>query len=91
MQHQNIWTQNRVLKITIIHQYKIELQERIKNQEKENNHFSRENVRENNKKFIENNMGIKIVYIYSSKHQIIQVIQVMLYNKITLYSYILSL
>ena len=63
MQHQNIWTQNRVLKITIIHQYKIELQERIKNQEKENNHFSREKVRENNKKFIENNMGIKIVYI----------------------------
>ena len=62
MQHQNIWTQNRVLKITIIHQYKIELQERIKNQEKENNHFSREKVRENNKKFIENN-GIKIVYI----------------------------
>ena len=64
MQHQNIWTQNRVLKITIIHQYKIELQERIKNQEKENNHFSRENVRENNKKFIENNMGIKIACIY---------------------------
>ena len=63
MQHQNIWTQNRVLKITMIHQYKIELQERIKNQEKENNHFSREKVRENNKKFIENNMGIKIVYI----------------------------
>ena len=50
--------------------------------------FSRENVRENNKKFIENNMGIKIVYIYSSKHQIIQV---MLCNKITLYFYILSL
>ena len=48
----------------MIHQYKIELQKRIKNQEKENNHFSRENVRENNKKFIENNMGIKIVYIY---------------------------
>ena len=43
----------------MIHQYKIELQKRIKNQEKENNHFSRENVRENNKKFIENNMRRK--------------------------------
>ena len=51
--------QNRVLKITMIHQYKVELQERIKNQEKENNHFSRENVRENNKKFIEINMRRK--------------------------------
>ena len=51
--------QNRVLKITMIHQYKIELQERIKNQEKENNHFSRENVRENNKEFIEINMRRK--------------------------------
>ena len=27
------------LKITLIHQYKVELQEIIKNQEKENNHF----------------------------------------------------
>ena len=43
----------------MIHQYKVELQERIKNQEKENNHFSRENVRENNKKFIEINMRRK--------------------------------
>ena len=51
--------QNRVLKITMIHQYKVELQERIKNQKKENNHFSRENVRENNKKFIEINMRRK--------------------------------
>ena len=32
-------TQNRVLKITMIHQYKVELHERIKNQERENNHF----------------------------------------------------
>ena len=51
--------QNRVIKITTIHQYKVELQERIKNQEKENNHFSRENVRENNKEFIEINMRRK--------------------------------
>ena len=28
-------TQNRVLKITMIHQYKVELHERIKNQERE--------------------------------------------------------
>ena len=52
------------------HQKKVELQERIKNQEKKNNHFSRENVRENNKKFIENDMRKKK---YSNKHQIIQV------------------
>ena len=36
----------------MIHQYKVDLKERIKNQEKENNCFSIENVRENNKKFI---------------------------------------
>ena len=47
----------------MIHQYKVELQERKKNQKKENNHFSRENVRENNKKFIENNMRRKKVEI----------------------------
>ena len=37
--------------------------------------FSRENVRENNKKFIENNMRIKKVKSnkYSNKYQIIQV------------------
>ena len=29
IQQQNVWTQNRVLKITMIHQYKVELQERI--------------------------------------------------------------
>ena len=46
----------------MIHQYKVELQERIKNWERETEReriittFSRENVRENNKKFIENNM-----------------------------------
>ena len=39
----------------MIHQYKVELQERL-NQGKENNTFSRESVRENKKKFIENNM-----------------------------------
>ena len=74
----------------MIHQYKVELQERIKNEERENNHFSRENVRVNNKKFIENKMRIKKSKNkkYSSKHQIIQVV---LCNKITLYSYILSL
>ena len=47
----------------MIHQYKVELQERIKNQEKKNNHFSRKNVRENNKKFIENNIRRKKVKI----------------------------
>ena len=36
------------IKITLIHQYKVELQEIIKNEEKGNNHFSRENARENN-------------------------------------------
>ena len=43
----------------MIHQYKVELQERIKNEERENNYFSRGNVRENNKKFIENKTRIK--------------------------------
>lgn len=44
----------------MIHQYKVELQERINmKRQKENNHFLRENVRENNKKFIENNMRKK--------------------------------
>ena len=52
------------------HQKKVELQERIKNQEKKNNHFSRENVTKTKKKFIENNMRKKK---YSNKHQIIQV------------------
>ena len=51
----NIGTQIRVLKIIMIHQYKVELQERL-NQGKEDNTFSRESVRENKKKFIENNM-----------------------------------
>ena len=45
----------------MIHQCKVELQEKIKNQRKENNTFSRESARENNKKFIENNMGRKKV------------------------------
>ena len=34
-QHQNILNQNRVIKNTMIHQPKIELQERIKNPERE--------------------------------------------------------
>ena len=59
----------------MIYQYKVELQERIKNEERENNHFSRENVRVNNKKFIENKMRIKKSKNkkYCNKHQIIQV------------------
>ena len=59
----------------MIHQYKVELQERIKNEERENNHFSRENVRVNNKKFIENKMRIKKSknIKYCNKHQVIQV------------------
>ena len=46
----------------MIHQYKVELQERILKyiyiyiKRKRIPNFSRENVRENNKKFIENNM-----------------------------------
>ena len=36
----------------MINQDKVELQERIKNKEKKK-HFSKENVRENSKKFIE--------------------------------------
>ena len=65
--------QNRVLKITMIHQYKVELQEKIKNQEKENNPFSKDIVRENNKKYIENDMRRKKVKIkkYNNKYQII--------------------
>ena len=39
----------------MIHQYKVELRERL-NQGKENNTFLRESLRENKKKFIENNM-----------------------------------
>ena len=39
IQHQYIFTQNRVLKNTIIHQTKVELHGRIQNQERENNHF----------------------------------------------------
>ena len=43
----------------MIHQYKIELQERIKKSRERITTFSRENVRENNKKSIENNMRRK--------------------------------
>ena len=43
----------------MIHQYKIEFQERIKNQEKENNHFFKREFESNNKNFIENNMRRK--------------------------------
>ena len=46
------------LKITMIHQRKVELQEIIKNEERGNNHFSRENARENKFFFIENNIRI---------------------------------
>ena len=46
-------------------------------------------MRENNKKFIENNMRRKKVKKKRSNKY--QIIQVMLYNKMTLYSYILSL
>ena len=42
----------------MIHQYKVELQEIIKNEERGNNHFSRENARENKFFFIENNIRI---------------------------------
>ena len=48
----------------MIHQYKVELQEMIKKiKRKRITTFSRENVRENNKKFIENNMRRKKVEI----------------------------
>ena len=61
----------------MIHQYQVELQERIKNEEREreNNHFSIENVRENTKKFIENYTRRKTSKNkkYCNKHQIIQV------------------
>ena len=63
MPHQNVWTQNKVLKTTMIHQYKIELQERIKNQEKENKYFFKRDLRENNEKFIQNSMRRKKVKI----------------------------
>ena len=44
----------------MIHQYKVELQASIKmKRERENNHFSRENVRENNKNSVENNIRRK--------------------------------
>ena len=36
----------------MIHQPKVELQNRERERERESNHFSGENVRENNKKFI---------------------------------------
>jgi len=43
IQLQNVWTQNRVLKITIIHQNKVELQKRIflkkRKKRRENNYF----------------------------------------------------
>ena len=54
------------------------MQERIKNEEREreNNHFSIENVRENTKKFIENYTRRKTSKNkkYCNKHQIIQVV-----------------
>ena len=44
----------------MIHQYKVELQEKkIKRERERITTFSRENVSENNKKFIENNMRRK--------------------------------
>ena len=61
----------------MIHQYKVELQERIKNWERERER-ERENTtfsRENNKKIVENNVRRKKSKNkkYSNKHQIIQV------------------
>ena len=48
----------------MIHQYnKVKLQEKIKKFKKEKPLFSRENVRGNNKKFIENNIRRKKVKI----------------------------
>ena len=46
----------------MIHQYKVELEEKIlkKIKRKRITNFSREDVRENNKKFIENNTSRKI-------------------------------
>ena len=44
----------------MIHQYKVELQEMIKNQEKENNYFFKRECESNNKNFIENNMRKKV-------------------------------
>jgi len=46
----------------MIHRYKEELQEKIKIKRKRITTFSRENVREDNKKFIENNMKRKKKY-----------------------------
>ena len=43
----------------MIHQRKVELQERIKNKRKRITTFSRENVKDNNKKFIGNNIRKK--------------------------------
>ena len=43
----------------MIHQRKVELQERIKNKRKRITTFSRENVKDNNKKFIGNNIRRK--------------------------------
>ena len=60
----------------MIHQYKVELQERIKNEERENNYFSRKNARENNKNLIENNIRINKNKKYCNNHQIIQVMLV---------------
>ena len=63
--HENILTQNRVIKNIMIYKLKVELQERIKKikrERKRENTFSRKNVRENNK-FIENKIKIKRVKI----------------------------
>ena len=46
----------------MIHQYKVELQEMIKNQEKENNYFFKRECESNNKNFIENNMRKKVFF-----------------------------
>ena len=75
----------------MLYQYKVELKEKIKKiKRKRIITLSRENVRENNKKFIKNNMRRKkkLKKKWSNKHKIIQV---MLCNKITLYFYIPSL
>ena len=71
----------------MIHQSKVVLQEKIKNRERE-----RERERENKKLQKITCAEKQYIYIhikrYSNKHQIIQV---MLCNRIILYSYILSL
>ena len=60
----------------MVHQYNVDFQEKMKkkNQEKEIiTTFSRENVRENNKKCIENNKRKKVKSKkYSNKQKIIQ-------------------